>query len=73
MYNDNLDKEKITGGIVGIWAKMCTDSLLMHKLFGKGQESFMRTLDDGVYLISRTQRISYFVFRLPGETLAAPR
>lgn len=60
MYNDNLDKEKITGGIVGIWAKMCTDSLLMHKLFDKGQESFMQTRDDGVYLISRTEGVSTF-------------
>jgi hypothetical protein len=37
VYNNNLGKEKITGGIVGIWAKMCMDSLLMRKLFEKGQ------------------------------------
>jgi len=37
MYNNNLDKEKITGGIVGIWAKMSTDSILRNKLFEKGK------------------------------------
>lgn len=37
VYNNNSDKEKITGGIVGIWAKMCMDSLLMRKLFERGQ------------------------------------
>ena len=49
MYNNNLDKERITGGIVGIWAKMSTDSILRNKLFEKGKlgratppESFMR-------------------------------
>src|ERR1700753_2244993 len=49
MYNSNLDKEKITGGLVGIWAKVCMDSILMHKLFEKGQES---SLGYGVYLIA---------------------
>lgn len=37
VYNNNLDKEKITGGIVGIWAKMSTDSILRNKLFEKGK------------------------------------
>ena len=37
MYNNNSDKEKITGGIVGIWAKMSTDSILRNKLFEKGK------------------------------------
>ena len=40
MYNNNLDKEKITGGIVGIWAKMSTDSILRNKLFEKGKLMF---------------------------------
>ena len=39
MYNKNLDKEKVTGGIVGIWAKMSTDSILRNKLFEKGKFS----------------------------------
>ena len=37
VYNNNLDKEKVTGGIVGIWAKMSTDSILRNKLFEKGK------------------------------------
>jgi len=42
MYNKNLDKDKITGGIVGIWAKMSTDSILRNKLFEKGKLSIFR-------------------------------
>lgn len=42
MYNKNLDKDKITGGIVGIWAKMSTDSILRNKLFEKGKLSIHR-------------------------------
>jgi len=42
MYNKNLDKDKITGGIVGIWAKMSTDSILRNKLFEKGKFSIRR-------------------------------
>ena len=49
MYNNNLDKEKITGGIVGIWAKMCTDSILRNKLFEKGEHICAHNC--GVYLI----------------------
>jgi len=30
-----MDKEKITGGIVGIWAKTSTDSIPRNKLFEK--------------------------------------
>lgn len=57
MYNSNLDKEKITGGLVGIWAKMCMDSILMHKLFEKGQES---SLGYGVYLIATCVGLNAF-------------
>ena len=71
MYNNNLDKEKITGGIVGVWAKMCTDSLLMHKLFEKGQ-MLRLARDHGVYLIIPRVALN-MLYRLPGETLAAPR
>jgi len=39
MYNSNLDREKVTGGIVGIWAKMSTDSILRNKLFERGKLS----------------------------------
>ena len=28
--------EKLMGGIVGIWAKMCSDSILRDKLFNEG-------------------------------------
>jgi hypothetical protein len=72
MYNDNLDKEKITGGIVGIWAKMCTDSILMRKLFEKGQES---SDGYGVYLIATYVGLNAFCleFRLFDETLASSR
>lgn len=49
-YNNNLDKEKVTGGIVGIWAKMCADSLLMHKLFEKGERAHDR--DDPAFILS---------------------
>jgi hypothetical protein len=37
LYNNNLSTEKITGGVVGIWAKMSTDSILRNKLFEKGK------------------------------------
>ncbi|KAL0578120.1 hypothetical protein V5O48_003863 [Marasmius crinis-equi] len=33
---DYSDNEKIVGGIIGIYAKMCADSILRNKLFDKG-------------------------------------
>lgn len=54
MYNNNLEKEKVTGGIVGIWAKMSTDSILRNKLFEKGEPrhaSISCAHNHGVYLI----------------------
>ncbi|KAF9260549.1 hypothetical protein L218DRAFT_962365 [Marasmius fiardii PR-910] len=33
---ENNENEKIVGGIVGIYAKMCADSILRNKLFDKG-------------------------------------
>ena len=35
-YEENLAREKVLGGIIGIYAKMCADSILMNKLFAKG-------------------------------------
>jgi len=66
MYNNNLDKEKITGGIVGIWAKMSTDSILRNKLFEKGEfgvhpppQSLISAHDYGVYLIAGLNGFSF--------------
>ncbi|KAG7097635.1 hypothetical protein E1B28_004967 [Marasmius oreades] len=33
---ENSENEKIVGGIIGIYAKMCADSILRNKLFNKG-------------------------------------
>ncbi|KAG2003384.1 hypothetical protein CC2G_003991 [Coprinopsis cinerea AmutBmut pab1-1] len=35
-YQANLHHEKIKGGIVGIYTKMCTDSILRNKLYQRG-------------------------------------
>ncbi|TFK49399.1 hypothetical protein OE88DRAFT_1662959 [Heliocybe sulcata] len=35
-YNDYSDNERILGGIIGIFAKMCTDAILRDKLFRAG-------------------------------------
>lgn len=35
-YQRNLNSERVRGGIVGIYAKMCVDSLLRDKLIAKG-------------------------------------
>ncbi|KAJ7255299.1 hypothetical protein C8J57DRAFT_1346013 [Mycena rebaudengoi] len=35
-YTKNLSNERIRGGIVGIYARMCVDSLLRNKLFQRG-------------------------------------
>ena len=81
VYDNNLDKEKITGGIVGIWAKMCTDSILRNKLFEKGKvwrntsEPPRAPTTRGVYLnrpSSRADRVAS-VYRFFREALAAPR
>jgi hypothetical protein len=34
--------EKLRGGIIGIYAKMCADSLLRNKLFSKGPSLMLR-------------------------------
>lgn len=39
-YTENSTNEKITGGIVGIWAKMSVDSLLRNKLIKEGEYVF---------------------------------
>lgn len=77
MYNSNLDQEKITGGIVGIWAKMSTDSILRNKLFEKGTLSvctpFIPAHSRGVYLIMPWVELNrLFDVRFFGEALAAP-
>jgi hypothetical protein len=35
-YEKNPDNEKLRGGIIVIYSKMCVDSLLRNKLFHKG-------------------------------------
>ncbi|KAF8962291.1 hypothetical protein BDZ97DRAFT_1120677 [Flammula alnicola] len=46
VYEKNLNNEKIRGAIVGIFAKMCVDSILRNKLFEKGiLEKIMPLLD----------------------------
>jgi hypothetical protein len=35
-YEENSAREKVLGGIIGIYAKMCADSILRNKLFAKG-------------------------------------
>jgi hypothetical protein len=41
-YRSNLDNERIRGGIVGIYAKMCVDSLLRNKLMERGKRETRR-------------------------------
>ena len=36
VYEKNTNNDKIRGAIIGIFAKMCVDSLLRNKLFDKG-------------------------------------
>lgn len=80
MYNSNRDKEKITGGIVGIWAKMSTDSILRNKLFEKGKFSVhhVHTCPQApittAFILScfRVGLNGLFGVRLFGEALAAP-
>ena len=71
MYNNNSNNEKITGGVVGIWAKMSTDSILRNKLFEKGMRTpFVRAHNYGVYLIVGLNGL--LGVRLFGEALATP-
>ncbi|EPQ53631.1 hypothetical protein GLOTRDRAFT_63247 [Gloeophyllum trabeum ATCC 11539] len=35
-YKNNQGNERVLGGIIGIWAKMCADSILRDKLFRAG-------------------------------------
>lgn len=44
-YNANRKNPKITGGIVGIYAKMCLDSILRDKLFKSGQTACLLFLN----------------------------
>ncbi len=36
VYEKSTSNDKIKGAIIGIFAKMCVDSLLRNKLFDKG-------------------------------------
>ncbi|ESK96281.1 set and mynd domain-containing protein 3 [Moniliophthora roreri MCA 2997] len=49
VYNEHGDNEKIAGGIVGIYAKMCADSILRNKLFQRGFLSKLLPLLDKPY------------------------
>ena len=35
-YRSNAGNEKIVGGIVAIWAKMCVDAVLRNRLVDEG-------------------------------------
>lgn len=53
-YQRNIGNERIRGGIVGIYAKMCVDSLLRNKLFERGTStpaSFQRSSQPKLYLL----------------------
>lgn len=39
LYNQDESDWRIRGGIVGIFSKLCVDSLLRNKLFEKGESS----------------------------------
>lgn len=41
LYESNLRSDNITGGIIGIFAKMSADSILRDKLFEKGTTAFI--------------------------------
>ena len=38
LYDANLQADNITGGVIGIFAKMSADSILRDKLFEKGMQ-----------------------------------
>lgn len=40
-YTKNARNEKIVGGVVGIWAKMCVDAVLRNRLVHEG--TFIQT------------------------------
>ena len=50
-YDDNLGNEKIMGGVVGIWAKMCIDSKLRDKLIEAGEWYSLKYLFVLIWLI----------------------
>jgi len=62
-YQRDLGNYKIRGGIVGIFAKMCVDSILRNKLFEKGVILFARW----------PLRYSPDLFRHAGKNYAAPK
>lgn len=37
VYQANLNNEKIRGGIISLYARMCVDSILRNRLFDKGK------------------------------------
>ena len=41
LYEANLQSDNITGGVIGIFAKMSADSILRDKLFEKGITAFI--------------------------------
>ena len=41
LYEANLQSDNVTGGVVGIFAKMSADSILRDKLFEKGTTAFI--------------------------------
>lgn len=41
LYEANLRSDNITGGVIGIFAKMSADSILGDKLFEKGDTAFI--------------------------------
>jgi len=43
-FKKNMGNEKIRGGIIGIYAKMCVDSILRDKLFRAGQDGGLISL-----------------------------
>ncbi|KAI0340351.1 hypothetical protein BDW22DRAFT_414867 [Trametopsis cervina] len=45
-YNKYIDNEKVTGGIVGIWAAMCADVILRNRLVKAGLVEKMLPLFD---------------------------
>ena len=41
-YTKYTDNEKVIGGIAGIWARMCVDSILRDKLVDAGRHGLDR-------------------------------
>lgn len=57
-YTENPTNEKITGGIVGIWAKMCVDSILRDKLFREGKLILLLLFDELITVFGNTGLVS---------------